>query len=154
MGPFQNILVPVDFGDATEPAIDLSTKLARVFDAQITLIHAFDVTPFMTMSPLVPPLDVEPVLASLEGEMKGLVERTRARWPRVEGLVRRGLVYQTVLDLAKARRCDLIIIGTHGRRGVAHVLLGSVAEKVVRLSTIPVLTVHPAPEDAKAASAA
>jgi len=151
MGPFQHILVPVDFGDATAPAIDLTLMLARAFDAKVTLVHAFDPTPFATSSTFLPAFDMEPVLASLEQAMTSLREKTRAAWPRTEGVVCRGDVYQSILEVAKLRDCDLIVIGTHGRRGAAHFLLGSVAEKIVRVSPIPVLTVRPT-ASAKAAT--
>jgi nucleotide-binding universal stress UspA family protein len=154
MTPFQHILVPVDFGDATEPAIEVATDLARALDAQITLFHSVDVTPLLTTSALVPPVDIDSIVVSLQEEMKGLVEKTRQRWPRVDGFVKQGQVYDTVFQIAKTRGCDLIVIGTHGRRGVAHLLLGSVAEKVVRLSTVPVMTVHPRVGVSKESSAA
>ena len=93
MGPFQHILVPVDFGDATAPAVDLSLTLARAFDAKVTLVHAFDATPFAAGSPYLPAFDMEPVLASLEQAMTALREKTRESWPRTDGVVCRGDVY-------------------------------------------------------------
>jgi len=78
----------------------------------------------------------------------------RAEGPRTDAVFRQGTPFDVILDVAKSEGCDLIVIGTHGRRGVARVLLGSVAERVVRLSPVPVLTVHPAPRAEKAATAA
>jgi len=143
MSPFKHVLVPVDFSDPTDPAIDLALSIARPGEAQVTLLHALDITPFVSVAPFMPPLDLEPLLASLEKEMRKVCEKVKARYGRVEGVVVRGNVYSSILDAAKTRGCDLIVIGTHGRRGVAHALLGSVAERVVRLSPIPVLTVRP-----------
>jgi nucleotide-binding universal stress UspA family protein len=154
MTPFQNILVPVDFGDAMQPGLDLAVALAQKFDARITLVNAFDLTPFTAMVPMAPPIDIEPLIASVEKELKKVLAATRTTWPKAEAELRRGSPYDVILDVAKAHGCDLIVIGTHGRRGLARVLLGSVAEKIVRLSPIPVLTVHPAPEARKAATAA
>ena len=145
MGPFRHILVPTDFGDATQPALDLALALGRVFDAQITLVHAFDITPFVAPSPFAVSLDIEPVFASLERELKALRERVQKQWANVDAVLLRGTVHESILEVAKTRHCDLIVIGTHGRRGLAHALLGSVAEKIVRLATIPVLTVRPVP---------
>jgi nucleotide-binding universal stress UspA family protein len=154
MALFKHLLVPVDFGDATEPAIDLALSLARAGDARITLLHAFDVVPFVNASPFVPSIDTAPVLAALERDMKALREKTKAKWPDVEGIVREGNVYDVIVDAARTLGCDLVVIGTHGRKGVSHVLLGSVAEKVVRLSPVPVLTVRPGPAGASKAAAA
>jgi nucleotide-binding universal stress UspA family protein len=61
----------------------------------------------------------------------------------VLGVVRQGSAWREIDDVAREMRADLIVLGTHGRRGVARVILGSVAEKVVRTSPVPVLTVHP-----------
>jgi nucleotide-binding universal stress UspA family protein len=143
MGPFKHVLVPVDFGNPTEHALDLALSIARPGEARITLVHAFDSTPFMNVSPFLPPLDVEPIVAALQKEMRALCDKVKARYGRVEGTVVRGNVFTSILDFAKTHECDLIVIGTHGRRGIAHAFLGSVAEKVVRMSPVPVLTVHP-----------
>jgi nucleotide-binding universal stress UspA family protein len=143
MGPFKRVLVPIDFTDPTDAAIELALSVARPGEAQVTLLYAFDATPFVSVSPFMPPIDVEPVVASFEKEMRKACEKVKARYGRVEGVVARGNVYTSILETAKTRNCDLIVIGTHGRRGVAHAFLGSVAEKVVRLSPIPVLTVRP-----------
>jgi nucleotide-binding universal stress UspA family protein len=154
MSPFTHVLVPLDLGDAIEPAIDLALSVARPFDAQVTLLHAFDPTPFTNQIPFAPQIDLEPVVGSLERELAKVCERTRAKWPRVDALLRRGNVHDVILDVAKERRCDLIVLGTHGRRGLSRALLGSVAEKIVRLSPIPVLTVRPRAPEATIAGAA
>jgi nucleotide-binding universal stress UspA family protein len=154
MIPFQHLLVPVDFGESMQPGIDLAVGLARKLDARITLLNAFDLTPFTTMTPFAPPIDVEPLIAASEKELKGVLAKVTAEWPKSDAVLRRGSPYDVILEVAKVRECDLIVIGTHGRRGVARVLLGSVAEKIVRLSTVPVLTVHPGPKGASSASAA
>ena len=99
-------------------------------------------------------LDMAPALSAAERQVAELERTTRERWGKVVGLLRQGNVYDAILDVAKDEKCDLIIIGTHGRRGLAHAFLGSVAEKVVRLSTVPVLTVHPGPSAKSAKSAA
>jgi nucleotide-binding universal stress UspA family protein len=154
MTPFQNILVPVDFGEAMQPAIDLAVALARSFDARLTLVTAFDLTPFTSVTPFTPAIDIEPLVASTEKELKSVLAKLRAAWPRSEAELQRGTAYDVILGSAKKHGCDLVVIGTHGRRGVARFLLGSVAERIVRLSPIPVLTVHPPPQGGEAASAA
>jgi nucleotide-binding universal stress UspA family protein len=143
MTRFQHILVPVDFGEAMHPAIDLAVALARKFEGQLTLVYAFDPSPFTAMAPLAPQIDVEPLIASAETELKKVLAQLRAQWPRSDSLLRRGLPCDVILEAAKQHGCDSMVIGTHGRRGMARFLLGSVAEKIVRLSSVPVLTVHP-----------
>jgi nucleotide-binding universal stress UspA family protein len=153
MTPFRHILVPVDFGETTDRAIELALSVASMADAHITLLHAFDVTPFMNASAFLPSLDTAPILEALHRDVAALREGARTKWSKVDGLVREGNVYDVILDVAKAKGCDLIVIGTHGRRGVSHVLLGSVTEKVVRLAPIPVLTVRPASSASRAGTA-
>ena len=71
--------------------------------------------------------------------------------PNSKAMLKHGLPWGTILETIKELEVDLVVMGTHGRHGVGHALLGSVAEKVVRLATVPVLTVH-APPTARAAA--
>jgi nucleotide-binding universal stress UspA family protein len=143
MKSFQHILVPIDIGDDVPFSVAMALGMARKFDARITLVHAFDLTPFLTTGPFAPPIDVEPVVAAAEKCLKSAKEKISTEWPKTEAVFQRGRPGDTILEVAKTHGCDLIVIGTHGRRGIARVLMGSVAERVVRLSPIPVLTVHP-----------
>jgi nucleotide-binding universal stress UspA family protein len=152
MSPFKHILVPIDFGAATQPAIDLALSLAQTFDAQVTLMYAFDVTAYLSSSPYVPQFDLGPVAQSFDRELKNARDSARKACTRVDYVMANGNPRDAILETAKSRGCDLIVIGTHGRRGVAHVVLGSVAERVVRFSPIPVLTVHPSPGAAATAA--
>jgi nucleotide-binding universal stress UspA family protein len=154
MNPFEHILVPVDFGDADGPAIDLALQLAKKFDAQVTLIHAFDPVTFSGVSSAYPlTIELEPIRAELESELNALSSATCADWPRIDSLLVEGSVCGSIVAAAKKTGCDLIVIGTHGRTGLAHAFLGSVAEKIVRLATVPVLTVHPHSDRVPTASA-
>ena len=146
MLPFQHILVPVDFGAAMQPAIDAALLFARKFDAKVTLVNTFDVTAYSLITPFAPPIDVEPLILASEEELKKVTERVRAEWPKTESLFERGSAAEGIVEAAKTGNADLIVLGTHGRRGVSRLLLGSVAESVVRLSPIPVMTVHPGPD--------
>jgi nucleotide-binding universal stress UspA family protein len=154
MTPFKHVLVPIDFGDATDSAVGLALSIAQALDARITLMHAFDTSSFAYAAPYIPMIDTQPILAGLRRDMERLREKTLASWAKVDAIVCEGNVYDRIVEVAKKDGCDLIVIGTHGRKGVAHVFLGSVAEKVVRLSPIPVLTVHPAAKHARKATAA
>ena len=154
MTSFQNILVPVDFGDATQAGIDLAISLAQKFDAKLTLVTAFDITPFMVTTAFAPPIDAEPTIEALERALADLVATVRKTWPKTESAFGHGAPQEVILSTAAARNCDLIVIGSRGRHGISRALLGSTAEKVVRFSPIPVLTVHPRPGVATTATAA
>jgi nucleotide-binding universal stress UspA family protein len=153
MNPFHHLLVPVDFSDATQPAVDLAVSLARAADARITLLHAFDVTPFVSGVPFVPTIDTGPIVQALEKDLTELRDAARATWPKIDGIVATGGACDVILATAVAMGCDLIVIGTHGRRGLPRALLGSVAERVVRLSPVPVLTLRPPPHAASGEAA-
>ena len=143
MTSFQNILVPIDFGDAMQPAIDLAVSLASKLDARLTLVNAFDMTPFMIATPYAPPIDMEPTVEAMERALRDVAAEVRKAWGKTESVLVRGTPMDVILETAAARGCDLIVIGSHGRHGFARVMLGSIAEKVVRFSPLPVLTVHP-----------
>jgi len=141
MEPFRHILVPVDFGEASEHAIDLALTIGMRFDALVTLLHVSWMPPYYYSAyaeGLAFPID------EMETKAKKLLEDTlakvRGRYSRVETKMLPGEPWEKILEAAKDMNADLIVMGTHGRRGVARVFLGSVAEKVVRRSPIPVLT--------------
>lgn len=142
MTPFKHILVPTDFGDASQRALELALDLARSFESKVTLLHATALPPYYYSAyaeGLAWPTD------ELEGKAKealdAAVTKARERHALIEGAMVAGEPWKRILEASKERGADLIVMGTHGRRGLSHVFLGSVAEKVVRLSFIPVMTV-------------
>ena len=151
MSPFRHILVGTDFGEASTSAVDLAIDIASRYDSRLTVLH----TTWLPTS----------TYASYEGDKywpAGDVakedqaaydmelQRVRARYPKAVGSIVTGEAWEMLLSTARDIGADLIVLGTHGRRGVSRVLLGSVAEKVVRLSPVPVLTVSgKADRDAK-----
>jgi nucleotide-binding universal stress UspA family protein len=151
----QHILVPHDFSDTAEHALTYAVALAEKFGARVTVLHAYEAPSYGYPDALVASFEF-----SAEIERAALVAlksvEARARRPNVEvdTVLRRGTPWVEITAAAKERKADLIVIGTHGRRGVARALLGSVAEKVVRTAPCPVLTVHgPAGEHATPADA-
>jgi nucleotide-binding universal stress UspA family protein len=146
---FKQILVPTDFGDAAVEAVDFAVGLARKHDATITLLHVYEV-PVYPYSGLA--IDADFITPIREAAMKELgrafaaLEQTGCK---ARSQLECGVVWRHVLAVAEAQKADLIVMGTHGRKGVMHALLGSVAEKVVRLSPIPVLTIRGAPTPKK-----
>lgn len=141
MTPFKHVLVPSDFGEVADRALDLAIEIAAQFGAKITLFHTW-VLPSVYAGyghGLYWPID------DFEGQARTTLARTLAkakeRYPNIEMSLASGLPSKAILDIAKDRDVDLIVMGTHGRQGLSHAVLGSVAEKVVRLSPVPVLTV-------------
>jgi len=141
MTPFKRILVPTDFGSAAARALDLALELAPSFDATVTLLHSGWLPPsyYAAYEGLVWPTDELDLAA--KKEFTGALAKAKARYGRVDGVLTSGETWQRILEVAKERNVDLIIMGTHGRRGLSRVFLGSVAEKVVRLAPVPVMTV-------------
>jgi nucleotide-binding universal stress UspA family protein len=150
MSPFKHILVPTDFGEPAQHALDMAVSLAEKFDAEITLMHAVWVP--TSMYPYSDALYVAPIdewTGAARRALDSAVADLRRRYPRSTGVVVTDDPAPAILAMAKKRHADLIVMGTHGRRGLSRVFLGSVAEKTVRLADIPVLTVG-GPGDAKA----
>jgi nucleotide-binding universal stress UspA family protein len=143
-----HVLVPIDFSPYAEQALDYAIALAQKLQVRVTLLHVIQ-------PPLVAGADmgVWPSLAFIDdletaitSDMESYLARVTAAGLEGEIAVVHGAPFQEILNTAKARQVDLIIMGTHGRTGLPHVLLGSVAEKVVRLAPCPVLVARqPAP---------
>lgn len=142
---FERILVPIDASALTADALDTALRLADPVGGSVTLlrIHAEAAS--------LDPDEVKVDLAVIEGETDALRNRAVHRAaelglgpPRVEGLVRAGPLASILLESAEELRATLIVMGTHGRKGMADQLLGSTAERVVAAATCSVLVVKPA----------
>ena len=146
---YKHILVPVDGSDTSNLALDEAVRLAKELNSELRLVHVADVVSAYAMTEAAFPL-VEFEKLSREWGEKLLA--TCADKARVAGVVfdtkclvidtlgRR--IYDAIDEEAKSWPADLIIIGTHGRRGVNRLLLGSVAEGVTRIATAPVLSIR------------
>jgi len=146
MALFHKIVVPTDFSDGARRALEYGAGLAATYTVPLVLLHVY-------ASPAVPvpdgfilatPAELAKMLAQVE---TGLVELRRVAHDlgvgNVETAVVEGRAWHEIVHFAKDRGCDLIVMGTHGRGGLSHFLLGSTAEKVVRKAEVPVLTVGP-----------
>jgi len=143
----ERVLVAVDFGDASRAAVAMGGALARTLGARLQVLHAEAIE--------VPPYFTESQIAAIEAERTAtrdaaeqFVSRFAAQHTsvRFEARVVEGPPAERILDAA--RDADLIVIGTHGRRGPRRWWMGSVAEAVVRRATIPVLVTHALARDA------
>jgi nucleotide-binding universal stress UspA family protein len=141
------ILVPTDFSETADAALAYAKDLATRLGASLHLVHVFtDPYAVAAVAPEVyAPVPPEARERALEEVRERLLERLDAseeqKFRGSRGVVR-GLVARQIVDYAVNQDIDVIVMGTHGRRGVAHLLLGSVAEHVVRTAACPVLTVR------------
>ncbi|MBI4548900.1 MAG: universal stress protein [Ignavibacteriae bacterium] len=145
MKNIHKILVPTDFSELSLSALDYACLIAATQGATIYLLYVVDTIPKVVF----PTVDAASETALRDAEADGasklkyLASKHLNKYPHVVEAMRRGTAYAGIVKFAEDEGIDLIVISTHGRTGLAHVLLGSVAEKVVRHSTVPVLTVKP-----------
>jgi nucleotide-binding universal stress UspA family protein/CBS domain-containing protein len=140
--PFHTILVPVDFDENSKTALDLAKQLAAATDAAVHLMHVIAI--------LLAPGEAASVIVTREDEVKAALEKIAKEQlggVRHEVHIRSGDTARAIAESARDLRADLIIMPTHGRRGLPRFFLGSVAERVVREAPCPVLTVRPLAED-------
>jgi nucleotide-binding universal stress UspA family protein len=148
MPKIQKIVCPVDFSNCAQQALNYATELAKQFDAELSIVHAYEdpaayVTP-MPMSGYVGP-GAELLLElrkQLEVRLAQTTEDVKKQGVRVSSELLEGAPYRVVLDWAKEYGADLIVVGTHGHTGLTHALLGSVTERIVRMAHCPVLTIR------------
>lgn len=152
MPAFNKVLVPTDFSDDSGRALEYGEAMARNFGAEIVLIHVDQpLAPVVLTPEFGPSLNLEAMNRMAEEqrltaqrELDKMVAGLRQSGLKARSLLRVGAPFLEILHAAQNEAADLIVMGTHGRTGLAHVLLGSVAERVVRKSACPVLTVrHP-----------
>ena len=137
----KRILVPVDFSEPSEKALRYAAKFAEQFGADVTLLHVIQPVVYPTDFGYPPtPLDVD---ESVRHRIEQRLTELSAQWTaQGKPLIRFGQPYQEIGLAATELQADLIIIATHGRSGLKHVLLGSTAERVLRHAPCPVLIVR------------
>jgi universal stress protein A len=143
----KRILLPTDFSDYSQNAVAYATEFANTFGAELHLLHVLQDLVAMVPEPglaFPPPGDyMQELQESAEAALAKIPDPPPSEGGNVVRVVRQGPPFVEIVRYAKENDIDLVIMGTHGRSGLAHVLLGSVAEKVVRKAPCPVLTVRP-----------
>lgn len=151
---WKTILVPHDFSASAEAALRTAAELARVHRAMIVVLHVSNLPPNVPVDARIVPaagadsvrLD-EWVARGTSAKLEGVAAPLRAQGLEVATRARIGDIESEILAAALEDAASVIVMGTHGREGLAHVFLGSVAEKVVRRAPVPVVTVRtPGPE--------
>jgi nucleotide-binding universal stress UspA family protein len=140
------ILVSTDFSACSLTALEYAADLASVFGAELLVVHVEAV-------PLTPSELVDLTDGAADREVARVVEHLRADGSRCRGVIRTGAPAAEISKVATEEKAGLIVLGTHGRKGITHLLLGSVAEQVVRGAPCPVLTVRPVERHAAVAPA-
>ncbi len=137
----QRFLVPIDFSEYANQALDYAITLAGKLGARLTLLHV--IQPLALgggdMGMTLPFAYVQELEAEIQRSMASSLERVTAAGLEGDMVIVHGMPFHEIIETAKTQQVDLIVMGTHGRTGFQHVLLGSVAEKVVRLAPCPVL---------------
>jgi len=141
------ILCAVDFSESSRVALEHAADLARRFGAELTLLHVLE-------APRGPEVQIvsPPELAQAEAaEIRRKLDLWRAEAEKlsdrpVKAVLEVGPPATEIVRVAKAEKCDLVVTGTHARKGIRHLLLGSVAERVAREAPCPVLVARPPPD--------
>lgn len=145
----KKLLVPIDFTDTSDRALDYAIELAQKVGAEIVVMHAYELPIYgFPDGAMIATADVATkISAAAQAALDQAVSSRSGRGVQLSSVLRDGVPWEEVATIAEEVDADIIVIGTHGRRGLSRVLLGSVAENVIRTSTRPVLTIHAAAPD-------
>ena len=144
MSAINRILVPTDFSAGSHAAVELACELGSRLGVPLLLMHAYAIPayPLPEGVVLATPEQAAEIVSKSSAALHKELDWVRARGVPVDSVIMEGDAFDAIVRVVKERGIDLIVMGTHGRRGVAHALLGSVAEKMVRRGPCPVLTVR------------
>lgn len=136
------ILCPIDFSDCSQRALEHAVELATTLRTTVTVLHVVE-----PPDPLLQKQEyVEYLAQQYRAPLHTLMHTLRSQYPTVivsDAVVLEGKPAKTIVDFAAQHNHGLVVVGTHGRTGIAHAVIGSVAERVVRTARVPVLTIPP-----------
>lgn len=138
MATFKHVLLATDFTGASQRALEMALALTADCAAMLTVVHTCEVPVYV--EPTVPEA-LTPLVQRARSKLDDLVGSVQAACPGARGVLKVGVPWEQILAAAAESRADLIVMGTHGRRGIDHAVMGSMAERVVQFSPVPVLTV-------------
>ena len=140
----QKIIVSVDFYTHTQKLAKFAMDVANKLGGKLFFVHVMEVIlPFPDDNPESYKQLDEKIFESLENKMENLVEKSRHIYLECEGVILKGDVTDSIVSYAKEDQIDLIVMGTHGAKGIEKILLGSVAERVLKRASCPVLMFNP-----------
>ena len=144
MQEIRKILVPVDFQRYTDELTEFAVTTANKLAAKVVFFHVVEVLMFYSdFVPTYMPINDEETVEHAKSKMDTLVENSKKTWMGCSGHVSRGDVVDTIVEYVRNEGIDLIIIGTHGAKGLEKILLGSVAERVVKRAPCSALLFKP-----------
>ena len=140
----RTILVPTDFGETSDHALEAALDLAKALQAKLHVVHVYQIPVYgFPDGAFVPGPEIAARISeSAERGLAAILERYGDRGVPLTKSLRTGAPHEEIVACAKELPADLVVMGTHGRGAIAHALLGSVTERVVRTSPIPVLTIR------------
>jgi nucleotide-binding universal stress UspA family protein len=143
---FRHILAPTDFSNYSKQAVASALELAKKFGAKLSILHVIELPPY-PVEGYVPPSLTATFLEDLERQaaqdLAQLVPEAESAGVEVVRQVAVGSPYRKIIDMAEAEQIDLIMMATAGRTGFSRLVMGSIAERVVRTASCPVLTIRP-----------
>lgn len=145
--PIQRILVPIDYSPCSRNALRFASELAQRCQASLDIVHVWDRPSYVSdavmtnTDPVSGKSLIRLIQESAQQELHEFLQETALPPPGATGRLLPGDPASALIHELKSGRHDLVVVGTHGRTGLSHVLLGSVAEKIARLSPVPVVTV-------------
>jgi nucleotide-binding universal stress UspA family protein len=143
---FRNILVPLDFGAPSRRALSVAIGLTKELGSSLTLMHTWEIPGYVHTGVEIPATELfHPSRDAAAERLAAALAEVSKDVPEAKSLLRGGAPWREILAAVEETGADLVVMGTHGRRGLARALLGSVTEKVVRNATVPVLTVGAEP---------
>lgn len=143
----KNILLPTDFSKISLTAAEYAVELASQYKAKLHVLNVLEKTPpILAIRSL--DLSREKIIESIENDANNQLEECIKKIKKLGDVeivpaIRKGIDYEEIIHYSKEKKIDIIVIATHGRTGILHTLLGSVAEKVIRYSKTPVLVTTP-----------
>lgn len=135
------ILAAVDFSETSDKAFDYAVSLARVFEAEVVALHV--VHDPIVYAPTTGQAWRDDYERNIQAKLDELLNRHTCEGVKVTSVLKQGGAWLEIIEYAQAKNCDMIVLGTHGHGPIEHMLMGSVAEKVVRKAKHPVLVVRP-----------
>jgi nucleotide-binding universal stress UspA family protein len=142
----RRILAPTDFSELSKQGLKSALELAEAFGAKLLLLYVVEPPPY-PVEGIVPSHLGATMLDDLErqatNDLAQMLSETQASRMDVARRVVVGIPYRKIVDVAEEEKIDLIVMTTHGRTGVSHLVMGSVAERIVRTAPCPVLTIRP-----------
>jgi len=130
----RKLLVPHDFSDAADGALRYAIDLAAKLGAEVLVVHAWQLSAYASPS--------SDLAKGLERDLARDLEKVIAKHVTIHRHLRMGVPYVEIVSATNDLGCELVVIGTTGKTGIEHFLLGSVAERIVRTSSVPVLTIR------------